>query len=529
MVTEPTNRSDASGRADLAERPNILVIMSDQHHARVMGCAGDPVVATPALDSLAATGARLTNLYCHAPLCAPSRMSFMTGMLPSTNGVLTNEQLYPSQHPTFAHSAGAAGYRPELIGKMHALGVDQHFGFTDRRIGDHGPNFAGSRTTQGHPDVRGDLPGAAGPGLPSLVRSGRGHHAYFTRDALVTEATVARIREHDIERRSGGRPAPFFLTMGLLLPHQPYVAPADLFDRYEGRVPPPKHPAADHDADRHPFLAWWRTATGLDHGPEPVTEEMVQRSRTAYWAMVHRMDELIGRVLGTLDELGYRENTLVIYTSDHGDHLGERGLWWKQTLLDPAVKVPGLISWPGVVPAGVVSDRVCGLVDLTQTIVAAAGGPALPAAVGRDLVPYLNGQGADDPGEVIAEHCADIDQPNGLGPARVDRPYYQRMVRRGPWKYVDHDDLPHQLFNLDNDPDELTNLVDEPGLSEVVAGLAARARDGWDPEQVRGATRTSVAETRVLADWATATGYRDRHRWSMKPEYNVLGDPPGAC
>ncbi|MFW6598552.1 sulfatase-like hydrolase/transferase [Propionibacteriaceae bacterium Y2011] len=516
----------------MTDQPNILVIMSDQHHAEVMGCAGDPVVETPGLDRLAARGARLSNLYCQAPLCAPSRASFLTGMMPSDNGVVSNNQLFDLTHPTFAHSAGAAGYRPELIGKMHVLGIDQLFGFTARQIGDHGPNFPGlgnrkPRSGGGAAPVqRGQLHGAAGPSLDSLSKSGIGHHAYYTRDALVAEATESAIRQHDIERRSGGDPHPFFLTMGFLLPHQPYVATREDYEKYEGRVGLPRRPWPDAPSDDHAFLRWWRDATGLDRIHGGVPEEVILRARTAYWGMVDRMDQLITRVLDTLDELGLTENTLIIYTSDHGDHVGEHGLWWKQTLLEPSVKVPGIISWPGVVPEQVTSDRVCGLVDVTETIVAAAGGPALPRSVGRDLVPMLRGEDPDFADLTLSEHCADVNQGAGLGPAKVDRPYYQRMVRQGRWKYVDHADLPAQLFDVVADPDETTDVSADPANSAVVAELAAIARDGWDPELVRAETQTDIAETALFADWAVETGYVDQHRWQMKAAYNTLEGTP---
>lgn len=503
----------------MIDAPNVLVIMSDQHNSRVMGCAGDPIVHTPNLDALAERGALLDNLYCPAPLCAPSRMSFLNGMLPSQNGVLTNEQMPNPANPTFAHSAGAVGYRPYLSGKMHALGPDQLLGYVDREIGDHGPNFAG-----GSRAVRGALDGAMGPNTASLEKIGVGRNAYQVRDEYAAEAVISYLHQHAIEESATLRRRPFFVSVGLMLPHQPYVARREDYKRYAGRVGMPRIPAATTDADRHPFLTWWREATGIAGG---VPEEVVIKARTAYWAMVDRLDRIIGTILDTIDQLGMADNTLVVYTSDHGDHIGEHGLWWKQTLLDPAAKVPGIVTWPGVIPAGTRSSHVAGLVDINATIVEAVGGPALPRSVGRSMIGALTASaGWED--VTISEHCADRDQSSGLGPADVTQPRYQRMVRSGRYKYIDHGHEPAQLFDLKADPDETTDLVDDAALADVKASLAERSRDGWDPDEIMAETRTSIAETKLINSWAREVQPPDRYRWTMNPEYNALDEPPSS-
>lgn len=506
----------------MTDRPNVLLIMSDQHNADVMGCAGDPVVRTPNLDAIAERGAVLENLYCQAPLCAPSRMSFLTGMLPSRTGVLTNEQMPSPAHPTFAHSAGAAGYRPYVAGKMHALGPDQLMGFTDRDVGDHGPNYRGAGTNA--PVGRGALAGAMGPNLTSLEKVGVGRNAYQVRDEYAAEAAISHLRQHAIESEATGERTPFFVSVGLMLPHQPYVARAEDYARYQGRVPPPAIPGPTTEADDHPFLVWWREATGLT-GIGGVPEAVVEKARTAYWAMVDRMDRIIGTVVDTVAEMGELDNTLIIYTSDHGDHVGEHGLWWKQTLLDPAAKVPGIVSWPGVVPAGTRLSQVCGLVDVAATIVDAVGGPELPRADGASLLPSLRDPANAPEGEAICEHCADRNQGNGLGKVDVPVPFYQRMVRSGRYKYVDHGEHPAQLFDLDDDPGETRNLADDPAYGEVVARLAARARDGWDPDRIMAETRLSIAESDVVTAWARRTQPPETHRWAMNPAYNALDEP----
>lgn len=502
------------------ERPNVLLIMSDQHNAQVMGCAGDPVVETPHLDRLAQGGVVLENLYCQAPLCAPSRMSFMSGMLPSQCGVQTNEQILSSAHPTLAHAAGAAGYRPYLSGKMHALGPDQLLGFVDREVGDHGPNYAGAGT----PSARGVLDSATGPNMTSLTKIGPGRNAYQVRDEYAAEAVISYLHRHAIEQRSTLERNPFFVSVGLMLPHQPYVARREDYERYAGRVGPPRVAGPVTDVDRHPFLSWWRETTGLGSG---VPEEAVLKARTAYWAMVDRMDRILGTILEAVENLGVSDNTLVVYTSDHGDHIGEHGLWWKQTLLDPAVKVPGVLSWPGVIPAGTRSDRVAGLVDINATIIDALDGPPLPRSVGRSMLNVLSGTDQSWPDIAIAEHCVDRDQPSGVGDIDVDVPtgHYQRMVRRGRYKYVDYGHQQPQLFDLADDPEETRDRIDDPKLADVVAELAAHARTGWDPDEVIAETRTSLAEVRLIRDWARAVDLPERYRFAMNPRYNALDEP----
>jgi choline-sulfatase len=446
-------------------------------------------------------------------------------MLPSQNGVLTNEQMPSPAHPTFAHSAGAAGYRPYLAGKIHALGPDQLMGFTDREIGDHGPNYPG-----GGKPVRGALDGAMGPNPSSLRKVGIGRHAYQVRDEYAAEAVISYLERHAIEQRATLRREPFFVTVGLLLPHQPYVAREEDYRRYEGRVGMPNVPSATTSTDAHPFLRWWREATGISGG---VPEEVVLKARTAYWAMVDRMDRIIGSILDTLARLGLADNTVVVYTSDHGDHVGEHGLWWKQTLLEPAVKVPGIISWPGVIPAGTRSRRVAGLVDVSATLVQATGGPALPRSVGRSMLEVLSGgstgpSGADWPDITISEHCADRDQGAGLGAIDVPEPHYQRMVRRGDFKYIDHGTEPPQLFDLSLDPDETSDLAGDPAHARVQSELAAISRGGWDPERIMIETRTSIDEVAVIKQWARHTNPPDRYRWTMNPDYNALDEPESS-
>ncbi len=479
----------------MPHRPNLLFLHSDQHSARVLGCAGDPLGVTPHLDALAATGVVCDAVYCPSPLCVPSRMAALTGRHPHEIEVWDNDHILDSSVPTIAHAWGAAGYRPVLIGRMHARGPDQLHGYVERLVGDHGPNHPG-----GPPVDHGEFHGTMGPRRISLRRSGCGQSAYQVHDEDVAGEAVAFLHRVGRARRAGTDREPFCLTVGFMLPHQPFLAREEDYARFRGRVPPPRQPAPP--PDEHPHLRAWREHTGI----LDVTEDESRRARTAYWALVHRLDALIGDILAALDANGLRDDTLIVYTSDHGEQAGERGLWWKQTFYDDSVRVPCLVSWPGVIPAGRRLARVASTLDLTATLVAAAGGPPLPGGRGRSLLPLLRGDaGAGEAWEDLAlsEFCT----PDG---AR------RRMVRAGPWKLIHHDGMSPQLFHLAEDPEERRDRAADPACAIVVSDLTARVfADGWDPRRIDRRFARRQAELSVLEAWAQHARPAETHRWPL--------------
>jgi choline-sulfatase len=209
---------------------------------------------------------------------------------------------------------------------------------------------------------------------------------------------------------------------------------------------------------------------------------------------------------------------MVIYTSDHGDHVGEHGLWWKQTFYDAASRVPGIVRWPGVISAGTVCDRVASLLDINASILDALDAPKLPRSSGRSLLPGLTGGSAWDD-VAIAEYCIDsghyvgIDLPEGS---------YQRMVRKDRFKYVDFGDQAPQLFDLEDDPEETRDLSGDPAHREIEAELRAIARYDWDPALVRQETRLCAEEMEIFDEWARRVQPDDRHRWEIDPRYDAL-------
>jgi len=484
-----------------ARAKNLLFLFSDQHAQRVAGCYGDPHVETPALDGLAARGIRFNNAYCPSPICVPSRMSMLTACRPSRQECWTNDDPLDPSRPTWLHALGAAGHRPELIGRLHAMGPDQLHGYVRREVGDHSPNWAGVPR-----HGMGVLEGTNDPNPKSLKACGAGTSAYEVKDRDVTEAALAALDRIAAEDR------PFCLSVGLMLPHAPYVAAARWVDHYLLVLPPPQIPP---DADEHPWIAWWRANRGIDAVPDRAS----RHARAAYWGLVSTMDEMVGRILNRLRDLGLDRDTLVVYASDHGEHAGDRGLWWKHTLFDESAKVPLLISMPGALPEGVVNADVVGLMDLAQTMIDALGGETLPGADGRSFWPRLTGSGQDWDDTVTCEYCTDA-VPAWTG----GRAVRHRMVRQGRWKLHVYAGERPLLFDLDADPQESRDLAGEAGHAGTLARLMARALDGWDPEAIAETMRARRERKNVLAAWARRTEPPSAYLWPLRPEMNRL-DP----
>ncbi|MCR8726012.1 sulfatase-like hydrolase/transferase [Frigidibacter sp. ROC022] len=488
----------------MAERPNILFLFSDQHAQRVAGCYGDGIAETPALDGLAAAGVTFDACHTPSPICGPARMSMLTGREPNDTRVWTNNDMLPSDMPTYAHALTAAGYETISIGRLHALGPDQHRGFTTRLVGDHSPNWPGVARHD-----MGVLSKTHGPNRVSVERSGRGNSAYQSLDEATLEAALAQLDQLG-ERRQAGDAAPFFLQVGFMLPHPPYVARPEDYDRFEGRVPPAAIPAPD---DPHPWVDWWRRVRGV----ADVTKAEAARSRAAYYALVRRMDLHIGRILDRLAALGLSEDTLVVYASDHGDHIGERGLWWKHTMYDDSVKVPLLLRWPGRIPAGARRGENVGLLNVTAAFLEAAGAPPLPNSSADSLLSLARGTAEDWADTVVSEYCANPEEAYSGG-----RWTLQRMVRTGPWKYIWHDGFPEQLFDMQADPEERHDLAGDPGQSDRLAQFRDRALAGWNPEAIRAAMAARARDRELLCRWAGAAPPRDALRWEFPPDINRL-------
>eukprot|EP01051_Picozoa_sp_SAG22_P008651 SAG22_NODE_673_length_7973_cov_3.643129_1_plen_461_part_00 len=400
----PPALATSEGATGTARRPNILVIMADQQSKFVLGCYSDQVVRTPHLDRLAREGLRFDSAYCPSPVCMPSRMSFMTGCTPSTNGIHTNLAMLPSDRPTWAHALGIGGYETALLGRMHFEGVDQHHGFESRPCGE---------MWAVHPGMMGEVlpPTEYGLHLPSgqqrhtMSVAGSGPTAEQWMDQRVTEHSCEWLRAKGVAAAGETTsPRPWAAVVGYVLPHNPYVAPRHLVEHYFDKVTVPENPDV---ARQPPMTQWYRASRDL---LEPFSELRARTAIAAYYALCELHDQHCGAVLAALEESGQADNTLVIYVSDHGEMLGQHGCWTKNTYYEGSVGVPMLIRWPGHTAANQVSSEVCSLLDLAPTIVdvaAATAGAVGPAPVpgsafeGSSLLPSLLGQ-ADGAAERVA-------------------------------------------------------------------------------------------------------------------------------
>ena len=495
------------------QRPNLLYIHTDQHNPYVTGCYGDLLVQTPNLDRLAASGVVFQNTYCNSPICVPSRMSMLTGRHPYQNEVWTNSHILDSGIPTLAHSMGAAGYRPVLIGRMHSVGLDQLRGYSERWVGDHSGNHIGGRG----PD-RGVLDGTAGPERVSLVKSGPGQSAYQVHDEYVTAATVDYLNRLGVKKKSDSKLDPFSLTVGFMLPHPPYVARQEDYAAYADRMTMPTKPAP-FDRVKHPFLRAWREHTGIVE----TSDEEILRSRAAYWGLVQRVDLMVGQILQALADNGLADNTLIVYTSDHGDMQGEHGLWWKHVFYEESVKVPLIVAWPGVIPGGQRSERVVSALDVNATMLDALGAPPLPNSPGRSFLGLISDARVTPDWDDVAfsEYCADEYVPFKIDTGKT----YQRMIRQNEWKLIYYHGLEPQLFNLADDPSELVDRAQDPACQAVRDDLLGRLLADWNPEVIAATMATKRTDNAVLRAWARQTNPPDQHRWDLRPEMNYLNNP----
>ncbi|NQV98510.1 MAG: sulfatase-like hydrolase/transferase [Rhodospirillales bacterium] len=491
----------------MADRPNILFIMSDQHAPRVTGCYGDKIVRTPNLDGLAARGVIFENAYTPSPLCVPARMSLLSGRYPSSQHCWTNSDPLDSDIPTTAHALGAGGYRPNLIGRLHSIGPDQMHGYAERQVGDHSTNWVG-----GIAHSLGVLAKTEGPFRVSLERSGAGQSAYEVHDRDVT-ADALKALEQLAEARKGGDSEPFSLNIGYMLPHQPYVANKELVAYYLDKIAEPTYDKPAPGTD-HPYMKWWREMTGIDTDINPLE---VRRARAAYYALTETFDTMVGQVLAKLQELGLAENTLIVYTSDHGDQIGERGLWWKQTFYDDSCKVPMILSWPGVFPEGQRRKQIVNLIDLAATVLDAANAPALPNIDGRSFLPVIHNASAPWLDETYSEYCTD-----GMAAWAQGIPTQQRMIRAGKWKLNYYHGHPPQMFDLETDPGEINDLGLDPDKTDIRDHLQAKVLTHWDPEAIKATMADRRARKELLGKWSQAIKPQDTYRWQFKMEDNWL-------
>ena len=468
-------------------RPNVLLVMCDQLAACWLPAYGHAVTHAPHLTALARGGVVFENAYTASPLCGPSRSAMLAGRLPSETGVFDNAAEWPAAMPTAVHALREAGYATALSGKMHFVGPDQLHGYEERLTTDVYP--ASFDWTPDWSLAPGERLGWY-HNVESLLMAGVRESAMQTDyDDEVCFHAVRKLRE--LARGGDGRP--FFLTVSFTNPHDPWEVRQQHWDLYEhtdlGR------PAAGRASD--PLSERLRAMCGLDE--RPLTGEEERRARRAYLAAVSYADERVGEVLAALEACGLAGDTVVVFTADHGELLGEHGLWYKMSFFDPSARVPLIVRVPGGA-AGRVAAPVSHL-DLAPTLAEIADAPAAGEPDGLSLLPLLDGGDARE-GDVVAEYLAE-----GVTAPAV-------MIRRGRHKYIRCGEDPDLLFDLGADPHEVTNLAADPAHAELVASLRAASDERWD---LAGITNRVVESQRRRHEVSRALATGAHTPWDFQP------------
>lgn len=411
---------------------NVLFLMTDEHNPAVLGCSGDKLVQTPALDSLAATGVRFTAAYCQNPICVPSRVSLVSGRMPSNIGVRGNGASPKYEGiTTLADAFVQGGYQAAWLGKTHW--GDPRFQKSGKRdMGENGRGENGNRLPQ------------ESSISPWPVERNPEH--------LITNEAIEFLEKH-----KDGR---FFLGVSFSKPHFPFTIQEKYYDLYRGKVSPPR--AAPELINELPAISQKERAR---YRLAEATEEDVLRTKAIYYGMVTYVDEEFGRILNKLDELGLRENTIIVYTADHGEMLGDRGLWYKNSFLDGSVRVPFLWSFPKELPQGKVVSAPAMNLDIFPTLCDLAGLPKPEGLEGHSLFPLMGGQEDGKERYALAENYRGA--------------FSGRMIRTDKWKYFTYTTGEEFLYDMERDPGEETNLISDPGLRQTADELRQRALEGW--------------------------------------------------
>ena len=474
-------------------RPNLLILMADQLTAGALPAYGGKVAKTPHLDRLADAGVVFESFYCNSPLCAPSRYSWLAGQLPSKIGAYDNAAELAAQVPTFAHYLRRAAYGTVLSGKMHFCGPDQLHGFEERLTTDIYPADFGWTPDWTRFDER--------PGwyhsMDSVIRAGpctRTNQVDFDDEVVF----AARRKLFDIARGKDRRP--FCLVVSMTHPHDPYVIPEPYWNRYrDSEIDLPR--VTQRDLDEDPHSRRLRHVIGLTLA-QP-NETQIRAARRAYLGAVSYVDDQIGSLLATLRQARLDANTVIMVLADHGDMLGERGLWYKMNFFENACRIPLIVHAPERFAAHRVSESAS-LLDILPTLVGLASeGEALAYAApidGRSLLPAL--EGGAGPGQVVGEYLAE----GAVAPIV--------MIRRGRYKFVHSAADPDQLYDLSADPDERVNLSSRADCAAAVAEFRAEVARRWSLDEIHQAVLASQRRRHLVYAALREGRYRP---WDHQP------------
>jgi choline-sulfatase len=472
---------------------NLLIVMSDEHDPRWMGCAGS-FVATPNLDRLAARGTRFTDAYTASPICVPARAAFAVGKYTHQIGYWDNADPYEGAVPSWHHRLRGKGHRVVSVGKLHFRSTRDDNGFSEEII----PMNVWEEKGDLYGLLRGDdmPPRHDGKKLAGLAGPGESEYTWYDRE-IASRAQVW-LREEAPKHRE----RPWVLFVSFVAPHFPLTAPPHWYYRYIDRVPMPKL-YAKHERPAHPAVRDQTENTGYDRHFKD--EQAVKRARAGYLGLVSSLDENIGHVLDALEDCGFGGNTRVLYTSDHGDNLGARGLWGKQVLYEEAARVPMILAGPDI-PAGVRREPVSH-VDAYPTIMECVGEQA-PEASGFSLFKGTPNR------TVLSEYHASSSRAG------------EYMIRHGKWKYVYFVRYPDQpeLFDLESDPEELRDLGTDKTHLAMRKECHSKLLAMLDPEEVDRKAKRRQAELVAAHGGREAVIRRGSFAYSPPPGFKAEFD-----
>ncbi|WP_255352782.1 choline-sulfatase [Paracoccus sp. S4493] len=468
-------------------KPNILILMADQLSGVLFPDGPAGFLHTPNLRRLAERSTRFANTYTGSPLCAPGRASFMSGQLPSRTRVYDNAAEFASDIPTYAHHLRRAGYHTCLSGKMHFVGPDQLHGFEERLTTDIYPADFGWTPDYRKPGERIDwwyhnLGSVTGAGVAEITNQ-------LEYDDEVAHHATRKL--YDLARGADDRP--WCLTVSFTHPHDPFVARRKYWDLYDGipELEPPR-PIPYDQQDPHSQ----RLMDACDWRGLKITDDHIRRARQGYFANISYVDDKIGQILDVL-EATRQQDTIILFLSDHGEMLGERGLWFKMNFFEGSARVPLMIAAPGMAPGRV--DQPVSTIDVLPTLCDLAGLPM------DEIAPWTDGRslarGAPR-SPVPMEYAAE----GSIAPMVA--------LRDGRWKYIACDADPEMLFDLDNDPAERVNLAGDPAHAAVLSDLRAQAAQRWDLSAYDAQVRHSQARRWIVYEALRNGAY---YPWDHQP------------
>lgn len=440
---------------------NVLFIFSDEHDPRYMGCSGHPFIQTPNLDALAARGTRFSNAWTPCPVCVPTRASLATGRHVHEIGYWDNAIAYDGRVPSWGHRLQQAGVSVESIGKLHYQDAQCPTGF-DRQ---HEPMHILNGIGQLWGSVRNPMPELAGKSA-LYEKIGPGLSNYNRYDLNISDIANQWLQDKATQPQD----KPWALFVGFVAPHMPLVVPQQYLDFYlKQDIRLPKLLPRD-GYERHPWVQ--RMASFWDHDATLGSDERRKLAIACYFGLITFLDDQVGRLLKTLESTGLAENTRVIYSSDHGDNLGTRGLWNKDVLYRESTGIPMIVAGPDI-PKRVCNTHVS-LVDLFPTFLEGAGVPLQP-------------EDATLPGRSLFELAQQPDDPDRLGFSEyhaVGAETGAFMLTQGHYKYHYYVGFPPELFDLSVDPEETTNLADRAEHQPLLAHFEGLLRKMLNPEDV---------------------------------------------